>query len=106
MKFERQKNIPSLQGKTWSERWRLHCLARVRDPFIYMAQSLSCVLVYSVLLLSMWFHGRFVPHSSFRLFLWIYFVLVWPLLALLNGFFITPRVRRALEKPENNAGLT
>jgi hypothetical protein len=47
MKLEREKDIPTFQGKSWKERVALRYIARGRDPYIYWIQGTIGVLTFS-----------------------------------------------------------
>jgi hypothetical protein len=97
MKLERERDIPAFKGKTWRERMVLRSQAKERDHFIIWIQCLSGVLAVPILALSHWIVSEYAPHTSLLLFFGIYMIIAYPLFTLFYGFFITPRIRRALD---------
>jgi hypothetical protein len=97
MRFEREKDIPAFQGKTWRQRMVLRSQAKERDHSIIWLQCLSGALMAPVIALAYWLMSRFAPHTSFLVFFVVYTIMAYPLLTLFYGLFITPRIRKAFE---------
>ena len=100
MKFEREKDVPALCGKSWQDRVALRRLACRRDPSIKGLSVFSVFLAWWCFPLADWALKRLGSDSSFLLF----FAVSIPLMILVEWLFhallIAPRVRKALEGHE------
>lgn len=98
MKFEREKDIAAFKGKNLREKWVLRNKAEDRDPWILRLKFLRIFLIFmplfaiSIQLADHYFHHHFLLAYSA-----IILLLILPLDTLFYGFFITPRIRRALD---------
>lgn len=95
MKFEREVGIPELKAKTAKERRTLREQARTADPTIRKLELFGLVMFLFFTEVARWISEAIRPHS---LILWlaIYLVLAIPSALIFRGFFIVPRIRRAL----------
>ena len=95
MRFERERDIPQLRAGTRKERDALRQWARVQDPCLRKLEFLRIVLAGFLILLADWVGTRI---GSGSLFVWFaaFALFAVPFLIGFRGFFIIPRIRRAL----------
>jgi len=102
MKFERERDIPAFKGKTWRERMALRDQAAERDRYIYLLRLLCGVGIGLILASTIYLMRRLAPHASLYVSDLVFAGLASVFGVVFYGFFITPRIRRALvsrEKP-------
>src|SRR4051812_45560641 len=96
MKFELERDIPKFKAASPVERVALRREAEGRDPIIrwmfYVQVAMWTVLFLSAQWVLLWI----APGSGLLASVVLFVALIYPFTFLFRGFFITPRVRRAL----------
>jgi hypothetical protein len=103
MKFERERDIPALKGKTWRERMALRDRASERDRSIYLLRLVCGVGIGLIFASTMYLMRRLVPHVSLFVVDLVFAALAYVFAIVFYGLFITPRIRRALEPHEKSS---
>lgn len=97
MKFEREKDIPVFKGKNWREKAALLNQAEKRDPWILRLRVFRPFCFFSPVVMMSFLDDKHVFRDHFWMGLAALIFLMTFLDILFYGFFITPRVRKALE---------
>lgn len=98
MKIESEKDIPALRGKTWKQRAELRRQAQRNDPAILWLWVVNVMLQIPILALSRWLLGWLALQPPFWAVSCLFLGLGFPVAWLFHGFFIVPRVRKALKQ--------
>jgi hypothetical protein len=104
MKFEREKDIRAFVGTTSGERAKLRRQAMRADPWIKVLWFLAAVLQIPLLFFSRWVVGQFMPNPPVFVYGIVFFAMGVPFGIAFAGYFITPRLRRALDIPRASTG--
>jgi hypothetical protein len=97
MRFEREKDIPAMQGKTRKEREALREKAIHQDPSLQKTRILGIILTMCFMPVTDWILNLF---GSYSLVAWLalFMIIALPFALTFKGLFITPRVRQILAK--------
>jgi hypothetical protein len=103
MKFESEKDILALQGKSRQERAVLRRTAYERDRSIVWISALGGALLAPFLPLAYWLLRHFTSDPGWIPFIGLYLLFAIPFTILFRRLFIVPRIRRALDLHEEPA---
>ncbi len=95
MRFEREKDIPELHAKTRKERQAMREQARAQDLTLRKVELLGIVLMLYFTPVADWIAERIRPHSLLTG-CGVFLALAVPFALVFRGFFIVPKIRRAL----------
>jgi hypothetical protein len=101
MRFEREGDIPAFKDKTWRERIALRRLAAERDRVIGWLRILCGIGMGLIFVATMTLMRWFDSHASLYVGDLVFAVSASIFAIAFYGFFITPRIHRALASDED-----